>query len=109
MIAAKWVPEGNGPDGVFACVPLTTSLPPPTGSPFQQDVMYYANTVLGFASGNIANIDQISMILSAGIGALIDTTSHVPGGDERPAAGQPRNLPAEPDDHVRLRRRLDGH
>ena len=21
MIAAKWVPEGNGPDGVFACVP----------------------------------------------------------------------------------------
>lgn len=78
MIAAKWVPEGNGPDGVFACVPLTTSLPPPTGSPFQQDVMYYANTVLGFASGNIANIDQISLILSAGIGALLDTTVKCP-------------------------------
>ncbi len=78
MIAAHWVPEGNGPDGVFACVPLSTSLPPPTGSPFQQDVMHYTNTVLGFASGNIANMDQISLILSAALESLLNSGGTCP-------------------------------
>ena len=59
--------RGQRPDGVFACVPLTTSLPPPTGSPFQQDVMYYAKR-FWLRERKHRNIDQISMILSAGIG-----------------------------------------
>jgi hypothetical protein len=77
MIAAGWIPEGNGPDGVFACVPPGGSSPPPPTSAFQAEVTGYANTVLGLLSGNAIDIDQLLLILGAALESL-ETPSTCP-------------------------------
>jgi hypothetical protein len=79
MIAAGWIPEGNGPNGVFACVPPGgTEPPPPPSSAFQAEVTGYANTVLSLFNGNIANVDQLTVILGAGLAALENPSSTCP-------------------------------
>jgi hypothetical protein len=79
MIAAGWIPEGNGPNGIFACVPPGgTEPPPPPSSAFQAEVTGYANTVLSLFNGNIANVDQLTVILGAGLTALENPSSTCP-------------------------------
>ena len=79
MIATGWIPEGNGPNGVFACVPPGgTEPPPPPSSAFQAEVTGYANTVLSLFNGNIANVDQLTVILGAGLAALENPSSTCP-------------------------------
>jgi hypothetical protein len=79
MIAAGWIPEGNGPNGVFACVPPGgTEPPPPPSSAFQAEVTGYANTILTLFNGNIANVDQLTVILGAGLAALENPSSTCP-------------------------------
>jgi hypothetical protein len=79
MIAAGWIPEGNGPNGIFACVPPGgTEPPPPPSSAFQAEVTGYANTVLSLFNGNIANVDQLTVILGAGLAALENPSSTCP-------------------------------
>jgi hypothetical protein len=94
MIASGWIPEGNGADGVFACVPLSTSLPTPTGSLFQQNVMYYSNTALGLASGNVVNLDQLVLILGAGINSLLNTGATCPVATSVPPLANLDTLPS---------------
>ncbi|MBK9702567.1 MAG: hypothetical protein IPO75_03365 [Betaproteobacteria bacterium] len=79
MIAAGWLPEGNGADGVFACVPPGGNAPPPPpASTFQAEVTGYANTVLKLVNGDLVDVDQLTLILGAGIAALEDPTSTCP-------------------------------
>ncbi len=79
MIATGWIPEGNGVDGVFACVPQGgTEPPPPPSSAFQAEVTGYANTILTLFNGNFADLDQLTMILGAGLAALENPSSTCP-------------------------------
>lgn len=79
MIATGWIPEGNGVDGVFACVPTGgTEPPPPPSSAFQAEVTGYANTILTLFNGNIADLEQLTMILGAGLAALENPSSTCP-------------------------------
>jgi hypothetical protein len=75
MAAAGWVPEGNGPDGVFACVPPGGTSP---GSAFQQEVTGYADLMLGLVNGEVVNTDQLSLILSSALNALTTPGSTCP-------------------------------
>ncbi len=80
MITAGWIPEGNGVEGVFACVPYvdTPPPPPPPASAFQAEVTGYVNTILGLASGDIADLDQLTLILGSAVEALTTPTSTCP-------------------------------
>jgi hypothetical protein len=80
MIAQGWIPEGNGPDGVFACVPFvnTPAPPPPNASAFQTEVTGYVNTILGLVSGDVIDVDQLGVVLGAAIEALLDPTVTCP-------------------------------
>jgi hypothetical protein len=83
MIAAGWVPEGNGVEGVFACVPYVDTPPPPPPPPppasaFEAEVTGYVDTILGLASGDIANLDQLTLILGSAVEALTTPTTTCP-------------------------------
>ena len=79
MVAAGWEAEGNGSDAVFTCVPPGgTEPPPPPSSAFQAEVTGYANTILTLFNGNIADLDQLTMILGAGLAALENPSSTCP-------------------------------
>ncbi len=83
MIAAGWLPEGNGDDGVFACVPPGGSSPPPPTSAFQAEVTGYANTVLGLLSGNAIDSDELLLVLGAALASL-ETPSACPATTSNP-------------------------
>lgn len=96
MIAAGWIPEGNGPDGVFACIPQSTIVtppPPPTGSAFQQEVTGYANKVLGIFTGQTVDLSQLEVILNSGLSALLSTGSTCPSATATPPLTNLTSLP----------------
>ncbi len=76
MIGAGWIPEGNGPDGVFACVPKSGGTPP--GSAFQQEITGYADLMLGLVNGSVVNTDQLTLVLSSALDALGNPGSTCP-------------------------------
>jgi hypothetical protein len=94
MIAAGWIPEGNGPTGVFACVPPGgTEPPPPPSSAFQAEVTGYANTVLNLFNGNVADVDQLTVILGAGLAALENPSSTCPVATSTPPLASLETFP----------------
>jgi len=86
MIAAGWIPEGNGVEGVFACVPYvsTPPPPPPPASAFEAEVTGYVNTILGLTSGDIAGLDQLTLILGSAVDALTTPTTTCPAASSTP-------------------------
>src|SRR5262249_52685487 len=68
--------------------------PPPTGSPFQQEVTYYVNTILGLASGSILNVDQISLIVTSGLSGLLDPSVTCPMSTSNPPLTDLTSLPS---------------
>jgi hypothetical protein len=94
MVGANWLPEGNGADGVFACVPPGgTAPPPPPSSAFQGEVTGYANTVLGLLNGNIVNTDQLTLILQSAVTALTTTGSTCPVATSTPPLAELQTFP----------------
>ncbi len=95
MIAAGWLPEGMGPDGVFACVPLagTAPPPPPNASAFQVEVTGYVNTLLNLASGDVVDADKLGVVLGSALAALLNPASTCPAVTSTPPLGSLTTLP----------------
>lgn len=95
MIAAGWLPEGMGPDGVFACVPLAGAAPPPppNASAFQVEVTGYVNTLLNLASGDVVDADKLGVALGSALAALPNPASTCPAVTSTPPLGSLTTLP----------------
>jgi len=95
MIAAGWLPEGTGPNGVFACVPLagTAPPPPPNASAFQVEVTGYVNTLLNLVSGDIVDVDKLGVVLNSALAALMNPASTCPAVTSTPPLGNLTSLP----------------
>ncbi len=95
MIAAGWLPEGMGPNGVFACVPLvgTAPPPPPNASAFQVEVTGYVNTLLNLVSGDVVDVDRLAVVLNSALAALLNPASTCPAVTSTPPLGSLTSLP----------------
>jgi hypothetical protein len=95
MIAAGWMPEGTGPNGVFACVPLVGAAPPPppNASAFQVEVTGYVNTLLNLVSGDVIDVDKLGVVLGSALAALLDPASTCPVVTTTPPLGSLTSLP----------------
>ncbi len=93
MISQGWVPEGNGPNGVFACVISGSSSPPPAGSAFQQEVTGYANTILGLFNGDVFNPSQLSLVLQSAVTAVTTPGSTCPVATSNPSLQGATTIP----------------
>jgi hypothetical protein len=103
MLAAGWLPEGMGPNGVFACVPLVSGPPPPppNASAFQVEVTGYVNTLLNLASGDVVDADKLGIVLNSALAALMNPASTCPVVTSTPPLTSlttlPRNLTIDVD------------
>jgi hypothetical protein len=95
MIAAGWLPEGMGSNGVFACVPLTGTAPPPppNASAFQVEVTGYVNTLLNLASGDVVDADKLGVVLDSALAALMNPASTCPVVTSTPPLASLTTLP----------------
>ena len=84
MVAQGWKNEG-----IALCASTSSS-----GSAFRQDVSGYVDTVLGFASGDVADMDTLGLILASALQGLADPTWTCPAATSNPPLQDLSAIPA---------------
>lgn len=82
MASQGWVKEG-----VAMCAGA------PSGSAFRQEVTGFADTVLGIASGDVADMDTLSLILGSAVQALSNPGSTCPATTANPPLDSLSDIP----------------
>jgi hypothetical protein len=82
MAASGWIKEG-----VAMCAGA------PSGSAFEQEVRGYMDTVLGVASGDVADMDTLGLILGSALQGLADPTSTCPAATSNPPIDTLTSIP----------------